>query len=465
MKRMQRANQRTKQTIDSGIYWDYLYVDAGQLYSALGYTSGGSPITSWNRGYAYDPAWNMTAKTNNTTLNSYVVNNLNQVTNSPAGDHTFDGNGNMTAEAPGTSTARHFTYDDENQLMEVIKYASFSPSTKAEFVYDGKMRLRITREFTYYSGDWLAAGETRYLYDGMLAVQDRDSSNVPTVTYTRGPDLSGTFQGAGGIGGMLARSHGYSTFNGEWSTHNHYFADGNGNITYLVDGSQVRAALYRYDPFGNNLTTIGTIAATNHYRFSSKLIHAPSTLYYYGYRFYNPNLQRWLNADPIGEAGGMNLYRFALNAPVQVVDREGRAGWIPTTDPRQGNPTAFPDVGCPLRVGKAASQKYLQAHGTRYTHCMASCEIAKECGKGVSKAAGWAKEMADLVRCLMSHSPDYCYSAFQPSDEADNKQGRDCPPDESCEDRCKDLKGAPEAPPGPWNPVAEHPIEWDVGMF
>ena len=85
----------------------------------------------------------------------------------------------------------------------------------------------------------------------ILVIQERNSFNTPTVTYTRGTDLSGTLQGAGGIGGLLARSSGYSS--GSWSTHNHYHAEGNGNITYLVNSSQ-------------------TVAAT--YRFSSKEIHA-----------------------------------------------------------------------------------------------------------------------------------------------------------------------------------------------
>lgn len=42
-------------------------------------------------------------------------------------------------------------------------------------------------------------------YDGMLRIQERDGNNVPLVTYTRGKDLSGSRQGAGGIG-VLART-------------------------------------------------------------------------------------------------------------------------------------------------------------------------------------------------------------------------------------------------------------------
>ena len=66
-------------------------------------------------------------------------------------------------------------------------------------------------------------------------IQERDVNNAPTVSYTRGNDLSETMEGAGGIGGLLARSSGYSS--GNFTTHNYYFADGNGNITYMLDNS------------------------------------------------------------------------------------------------------------------------------------------------------------------------------------------------------------------------------------
>jgi RHS repeat-associated protein len=110
-------------------------------------------------------------------------------------------------------------------------------------------------------------------------------------------------EGAGGIGGLLARSSGYSGGTGNWSTNHYYFADGNGNITYLVDSSQTLAASYRYDPFGNTISSSGSLATANVYRFSSKEQHVASGMYYYGYRFYDPNLQRWRNRDPAAEPG------------------------------------------------------------------------------------------------------------------------------------------------------------------
>jgi len=59
------------------------------------------------------------------------------------------------------------------------------------------------------------------------------------------------------------------------------------------------------------------------YRFSSKEAHLNSGLVYYLLRYYDPNLQRWLTQDPIGENGGANLYRFVGNNTVNLFDPYG----------------------------------------------------------------------------------------------------------------------------------------------
>src|SRR5205807_5844546 len=106
-------------------------------------------------------------------------------------------NGNMTNDS-----VKSFAYDDENQLIRI----TYTNAWKSEFTYDGKLRRRIRKEFTWSGSAWLQTNEVRYIYDGNLVIQERDSLNAPVVTYTRGKDLSGGFEGAGGIGGLLART-------------------------------------------------------------------------------------------------------------------------------------------------------------------------------------------------------------------------------------------------------------------
>jgi RHS repeat-associated protein len=125
---------------------------------------------------------------------------------------------------------------------------------------------------------------------------------------------------------LLARSFGYPSIDGTWSTHDYYFADANGNTTYMTDASQTTVAQYRYDPFGNTISSSGSMPALNTYRFSSKEIHANSGMYYYLRRFWDPNLGRWINQDPIEEIGGINLYAFYKNNPITKIDRFGLCG-------------------------------------------------------------------------------------------------------------------------------------------
>jgi RHS repeat-associated protein len=141
---------------------------------------------------------------------------------------------------------------------------------------------------------------------------------------------------------------------GRWLTHNYYHADGNGNITALMNPNDTLVASYRYDPYGNILAQSGGLADANVYRFSSKELHHASGLYYYGYRFYDPSLQRWINRDPLGDEasggayyvlhharptvvvsaflrtfeayGEANTYGFVLNNPVNAIDWLGLDG-------------------------------------------------------------------------------------------------------------------------------------------
>jgi RHS repeat-associated protein len=110
----------------------------------------------------------------------------------------------------------------------------------------------------------------------------------------------------------------------------------------LINSEQAIVAKYLYDAFGNVLSASGLLANANLYRFSSKEAHLNSGLLYYLYRYYDPNLQRWPNRDPLEEIGfevekyrgsrplrnvsilrtmgGINLYEFVDNQGTDFID-------------------------------------------------------------------------------------------------------------------------------------------------
>ena len=338
------ANQRTTFTNAAATYVGYTYDKIGQLKIA------DSSVNTEDRGYAYDSAWNLNYLTNNGVSSTFTVDSRNQLTSTPIGSASYDSNGNIVAYVHhygSGSLTRTCAYDDENRLVSAYNGTVY----RTDFAYDGLGRMRKRNTFTWNGSSWLLSATVEYIYDGMRVIQERDGNNLPTVSYTRGTDLSGSLEGAGGIGGLLARSSGYSS--GNWTNHSFYHADGNGNIMYLVNSSQTQAAAYRYDPFGNMIGSSGSLASANVYRFSSKEIHLVDSfgsppLYYYGYRFYDPSLQRWANRDPYGELGfeadrrvlpvllwqslasgeileGPNIYAFVHNSPGRYMDRNGLA--------------------------------------------------------------------------------------------------------------------------------------------
>jgi RHS repeat-associated protein len=128
-------------------------------------------------------------------------------------------------------------------------------------------------------------------------------------------------QGAGGVGGLLMVRHGGQSYVP--------LMDGNGNVMGLQglggakDGQTV--ARYDYDAFGNRITNTAPELGEDvcPFGFSTKLTDGETGLMYYGYRYYSPELGRWLSRDPIEERGGINLYGMVGNDAVNRWDLLG----------------------------------------------------------------------------------------------------------------------------------------------
>jgi RHS repeat-associated protein len=200
-------------------------------------------------------------------------------------------------------------WDGENRMI-----SSTVGTSATTYLYDAQSR-RIVKT--------TGGNSTLYVYDGWNCIAEYAGA---TLSKTRlwGTDLSGSMQGAGGVGGLLAERH----HSGTVATY-HPTYDGNGNVSEYLDSSGQVTAHFEYDPFGNTVVASGSIGLFD-YRFSTKPRDSETGLYYYTYRYYDPVTGRWPSRDPIEEEGGINLYGFVGNDGVGYFDPLGLSKCCPT---------------------------------------------------------------------------------------------------------------------------------------
>ncbi|NLK41107.1 MAG: RHS repeat-associated core domain-containing protein [Planctomycetes bacterium] len=188
------------------------------------------------------------------------------------------------------------------------------PVARVEFDYDYMSRRVGKTVYNWGSNSWQEVSSAAFLYDAWNLIAEQTSAE--TNFFTFGLDLSGTLQGAGGIGGLVSAVLGTNAVC--------YTYDGNGNVSELINcaGGKIDAH-YEYSPFGETIVATGGLAKDNPFRFSAKYTDDETSLVYYGYRFYSPELGRWPSRDPINEHGGLNLYGFVENDPVTSIDVHG----------------------------------------------------------------------------------------------------------------------------------------------
>jgi RHS repeat-associated protein len=235
-------------------------------------------------------------------------------------NYTYDADGNLTQDGRWD-----YVWDAENRLAKMrSRSGSPAPERRIEFEYDWmgrRIRKTVFNDRDDGQGSEVSGGDTLYLYDGwnLIAELDANSSNAKKRTYIWGTDLSGTMDGAGGVGGLLM------VIDHSGSPKRHYVAyDGNGNVGGLVDSTTGDwSARYEYGPFGETIRANWEMASSNPIRWSSKYADHESGLVYYGYRYYDSGTGRWISRDPIEENGGLNLFVFVENNGVNWWDSLG----------------------------------------------------------------------------------------------------------------------------------------------
>jgi RHS repeat-associated protein len=148
--------------------------------------------------------------------------------------------------------------------------------------------------------------DTRVLWCGRDICEERasDGATVTRRAFKRGEQVAGTTRLFG--------------------------ADHLGSVTEVTNDSGLLLGRYSLDPWGRRTLTEGTdLTTVGHigYRW-----HTAGNLSLALYRAYDPDLARWISADPIGFEGGLNFYEYAENSPARYIDRNGLTIWVCVRD-------------------------------------------------------------------------------------------------------------------------------------
>lgn len=205
-----------------------------------------------------------------------------------------DADGNMTSgPLPGTESFVNYTFDARNRLTGVN-------GTTHQYDAEGN---RIAKTD--------ASGTTNYVIDS-------HGDALPRVLVRTKPDGSVT-RYIYGIGLL------YEVDASDEATYYHF--DQSGSTIALTDTAGAVTDRVEYSPYGTITHREGTTDTPYLYAGQFGIQQEANGLLYMRARYYSPELQRFINADPIGFDGGLNWYAYANNSPLMYVDPSGLSAW------------------------------------------------------------------------------------------------------------------------------------------
>ncbi|NVZ77917.1 RHS domain-containing protein, partial [Pseudomonas gingeri] len=223
--------------------------------------------------------------------------------------YRYDAFGRMIEKRSGSRLVQRFAYDAEHRLIEVRNHDGVR-ETVVRMRYDPLDR-RIAK--TEHDANGHLLGETRFTWDGMRLLQEHRNSQSSLYLY-----VEDGYE-------PLARVDGI----GEQQRIRYYQNDISGLPEQLTeaDGQLVWQANYRV--WGNTLveTREPYYLEEQNLRFQGQYLDRETGLHYNTFRFYDPDTGRFTTPDPIGLAGGLNLYLYGPN-PINWIDPWG---WSPSS--------------------------------------------------------------------------------------------------------------------------------------
>ena len=278
--------------------------------------------TDFDFAYAPNPADNLTTLRSNPTV--YTFNPDNQITNA---GFAYDDDGNLTA-APGTAAnnGATLTYDAANRLTS---YVCGTVSLSFGYRPDGLRAWKqngATRTYYFYNGGKLQY-EMQQQTDGTWAMSRCFAWGAKGIFESWTPSQGRIAYLFDPQGNVVSRRTQSGPTAGQWQDVRVYDAYGKlQDYDTNVDQS---------DPVGYNgqsgyYTDVPSLAANGS-------VAAQSGLVLCTYRYYSPDLARWLTRDPLGYEGGINVYAYCGDNPIGHADPSG----LETIVTRQGQNLIF----------------------------------------------------------------------------------------------------------------------------
>jgi RHS repeat-associated protein len=256
-------------------------------------------LTSFSRDNGDSQTWNLSLVGDWNTFNANGIlqtrthDFVHELTAINAAPLTYDLKGNLTQN----SNAQTYTWDYENRMKSAVVGAD-----TATYTYDSLGR-RVSKTFQ--------GATTVFVNDGIQEIAEYTSGTLARE-YVFGPYSDEP---------LMMKSGGQSYY---YQTNNQY------SVAALTDSNGTVVERYKYDPYGkatvlapDGMTVRSTSSYGNPYQWQGGRVALETGLNYKRARYYSTDLGRFINRDPIGYQGGINLYAYCCGAPLDRLDPSG----------------------------------------------------------------------------------------------------------------------------------------------
>lgn len=307
------------------------------MVSSLSNKNGsGTSLNSYN--YSYDDVGNITKITGSTNA-TYTYDEQGQLLSETEGGitttYSYDGAGNIVSVDDGYET-HSYTYGDSDWGDLLTEYDGYAISYDA---IGNPTTWYDMSTFTWEQGRRLASAENIYTGLSNSYTYDADglrlSKTVGSVEHKyvwQGSKLVSEYFGGKELeffydesGSPYAFS--YKTSANAIPSYYYYVTNLQGDVVSILDANGNEKASYSYNAWGKILSATGDMASVNPLRYRGYYYDDDTGFYYLKGRYYDPQIQRFINADGLASTGqgilGTNMFAYCGNNPVPRKDNGG----------------------------------------------------------------------------------------------------------------------------------------------